>query len=138
MPATVLAVSTSDGIWLGASGTPERGGTVGVTTNARFRVASITKVLRRGDRVATGGRTPARAGRRGPPDYLPDGGVGPVTIRQLLNHTSGIPDYSMSDDFNAGLLKHRERRWTAAELVALWCRSTEPIAPGTDYAILEH
>ncbi len=133
MPATVLGVSTSDGIWLGASGTRELGGTVGVTTNARFRVASITKIF-----VAVTVLQLVEERRLGLDDvvaqYLPDGGVGSVTIRQLLNHTSGIPDYSMSDDFNAGLLNHRERRWTAAELIAL-VKDKEPnFAPGTDYA----
>ena len=131
--ATVLGVSNSDGIWLGASGTPERGGTVGITTNARFRIASITKVF-----VAVIVLQLVEERRLGLDDvvrhYLPDSEFGSVTIRQLLNHTSGIPDYSMSDDFNAGLLKHRERRWTAAELLAL-VKDMEPnFAPGTDYA----
>jgi D-alanyl-D-alanine carboxypeptidase len=133
VPATVLAVSSSDGIWLGASGTPERGGTVGITTNARFRVASITKVF-----VAVTLLQLVEERRLGLDDvvrhYLPDSEVGAVTIRQLLNHTSGIPDYSMSDDFTAGLLNHRERRWTAAELLALVKDKEPDFAPGTDYA----
>jgi D-alanyl-D-alanine carboxypeptidase len=131
--ATVLGVSNSDGIWLGASGTPERGGTVGVTSNARFRVASISKVF-----VAVIVLQLVEERRLGLDDvvshYLAEGPVGSVTIRQLLNHTSGIPDYSMSDDFNAGLLNHRERQWTAAELLALVKDKEPDFAPGTDYA----
>ena len=133
VPATVLGVSNSDGTWLGASGTPERGGTVGITSNARFRVASITKVF-----VAVIVLQLVEERRLGLDDvvshYLPEGLVGSVTIRQLLNHTSGIPDYSMSDDFNAGLLNHRERQWTAAELLALVKDKEPDFAPGTDYA----
>jgi D-alanyl-D-alanine carboxypeptidase len=133
LPATVLGVSTSDGIWLGASGTRELGGTVGVSTNARFRVASITKIF-----VAVTVLQLVEERRLELDDvvaqYLPDGAVGSVTIRQLLNHTSGIPDYSMSDDFNAGLLNHRERRWTAAELTALVKDKEPDFAPGADYA----
>jgi D-alanyl-D-alanine carboxypeptidase len=132
VPATVLGVSTSDGTWLGASGTPERGGSLGVSTDAQFRVASITKVF-----VAVVALQLVEERRLELDDvvshYLPDGAFGSVTIRQLLNHTSGIPDYSMSDDFNAGLLNHRERRWTAAELLALVNDKEPDFAPGTDY-----
>ena len=133
MPATVLGVSTSDGTWLGASGTPERGGTLGVSPNSRFRVASITKVF-----VAVVVLQLVEERRLELDEvvshYLTDGAFGSVTIRQLLNHTSGIPDYSMSDDFNAGLLNHRDRRWAAAELLALVEDKEADFAPGTDYA----
>jgi D-alanyl-D-alanine carboxypeptidase len=133
VPATVLGVSNSDGIWVGTSGTPERGGTNGITRNAGFRVASITKVF-----VAVIVLQLVEERRLALDDlvahYLPDGAFGSVTIRQLLNHTSGIPDYSMSDEFNAGLIKHRERRWTAVELLALVKDKEPDFAPGTDYA----
>ncbi|HLM22040.1 MAG TPA: serine hydrolase, partial [Propionibacteriaceae bacterium] len=46
IPAVVVGITHSDGrTWLGVSGTPERAGPVAVTTDARFRIASITKVF---------------------------------------------------------------------------------------------
>jgi D-alanyl-D-alanine carboxypeptidase len=133
IPAVVLGVADSDGTWMSASGTLERAGTTPVTTEARFRIASITKVF-----VSVVVLQLVQEGKLDLDDplsrHLPDYREQRVTIRQLLNHTSGIPDYSMSDGFNKELLNHRERQWTAAEVLAL-VKDTEPdFAPGTDYA----
>jgi D-alanyl-D-alanine carboxypeptidase len=76
-------------------------------------------------------------GRLGPDDpasrYAPDAAPWPVTIRQLLNHTSGIPDFGMADGFGEQLAAHRNRRWTAAEVVALVADKEPAFPPGTDY-----
>jgi D-alanyl-D-alanine carboxypeptidase len=134
IPAVVVGVAHSDGRrWLGASGTPERAGPVAVTTDARFRIASITKVF-----VAVVVLQLVEEGKLELDDplsrYLPDYSAQGVTIRQLLNHTSGIPDYSMSDDFNKNLLNDRERRWTTAEVLALVKDKEPDFRPGTDYS----
>src|SRR5919112_6891209 len=134
IPAVVVGVADSDArTWLGASGTPERAGTVAVTTDARFRIASITKIF-----VAVVVLQLVEEGKLELDDplsrYLPDYSAQGVTIRQLLNHTSGIPDYSMSDDFNKNLLNDRERRWTAAEVLALVKDKEPDFRPGTDYS----
>jgi D-alanyl-D-alanine carboxypeptidase len=135
IPAVVVGVAQSGGrTWLGASGTPERAGSVAVTAEARFRIASITKVF-----VAVVVLQLVEEGKlelddplsRFLPDYPTQGGV---TIRQLLNHTSGIPDYSMSDDFKKDLLNDRERRWTTADVLALVKDKEPDFAPGTDYS----
>jgi D-alanyl-D-alanine carboxypeptidase len=134
LPAVVLGVwDSGGGRWLGASGTPERAGTVGVTTDARFRIASITKVF-----VAVVVLQLVEEGRLGLDEpvfrYLAADAPRHVTIRQLLNHTSGIPDYSMSDGFSKQLLEHRERRWTADEVLALVKDKESDFPPGTGYA----
>jgi len=134
IPATVLAVRAADGgSWVGADGTPERDGRIPVTSDAPFRIASITKLF-----VAVVVLQLVQEGRLRLDDpasrYVPAAAVWHVTIRQLLNHTSGIPDYGMSDDFNDELVDHRERRWTAPEIVAL-VTDKEPTFPaGTDYS----
>ena len=133
IPAAVLGVANSDGrTWLGASGTPDRTGQVSLSADARFRIASITKVF-----VAVVVLQLVEDGKLELDDplsrYLPDYSASRVTIRQLLNHTSGIPDYSMSDDFNKELLTHREHRWTAAEVLALVKDKKHEFAAGTDY-----
>jgi len=134
VPAVMLGVSDSDGgSWVGASGTPERAGAVGVTTDARFRIASITKVF-----VAVVVLQLVEEGRLGLDEpasrYLAADAARYVTIRQLLNHTSGIPDYSMSDGFNKQLLEQRERRWTADEVLALVKDKESDFAPGSGYS----
>jgi D-alanyl-D-alanine carboxypeptidase len=134
IPAAVLGVADSNGrTWVGASGTLEQAGSVPVTTQARFRIASITKVFVSIVvlQLVEEGKLQLDAPLSHHIPAYPDQRV---TIRQLLNHTSGVPDYSMSDDFNKGLLDHRDRRWTAAELLAL-VKDTKPdFTPGTDYA----
>ena len=134
IPAAVLGVAHSNGpTWVGASGTLEQAGSLPVTTEARFRIGSITKVF-----VSVVILQLVEEGKLQLDDplshHLPAYPDQRVTIRQLLNHTSGVPDYSMSDDFNKELLNHRDRRWTAAEVLAL-VKDTKPdFAPGTDYS----
>jgi D-alanyl-D-alanine carboxypeptidase len=133
-PATVLGISTGDGeTWVSADGTPERDGHAPVRTNAPFRIASITKVF-----VAVVVLQLVEEGRLGLDDpasrYAPDAASWPVTIRQLLNHTSGIPDFGMADGFGEQLAAHRDRRWTAAEVVALVANKEPAFPPGTDYS----
>ncbi len=40
-----------------------------------------------------------------------------ITIRQLLNQTSGLPDYSTSDEFSAALIADPDRIWEPQELL---------------------
>lgn len=44
-------------------------------------------------------------------------GIGEVTLRQLLNHTSGLADY-LDDSFADAALVHITRRWSEAEALA--------------------
>jgi len=133
IPATVLGVIHPGGSWRGADGTAERGGSAPATTDAPFRIASITKVF-----VAVVVLQLVEEGKLGLDDpvstHLASYTLEPVTIRQLLNHTSGIPDYTLATGFNKQLLEHRDRRWTTAEVLAL-VQGKEPQFPaGTGYA----
>jgi D-alanyl-D-alanine carboxypeptidase len=132
-PATVLGVATGDGeTWVGADGTPEREGQP-IRTDAPFRIASITKVF-----VAVVVLQLVEEGRLGLDDpasrYAPDAAPWHVTIRQLLNHTSGIPDFGMADEFGEQLAAHRDRRWTAAQAVALVADNEPTFPPGAGYS----
>jgi D-alanyl-D-alanine carboxypeptidase len=67
-------------------------------------------------------------------DYLPDFEHDRrITVRQLLNHTSGIPDYGRTKEFNEGLIADRDRRWTTHEVLALVEGVRPDFAPGADY-----
>ncbi|MER5786874.1 serine hydrolase domain-containing protein [Streptomyces sp. NPDC001980] len=63
-----------------------------------------------------------------------------ITVRQLLNHTSGIFNYTADDDFGRtyflkdGFFKHRYDTLTPAGLVAIATQHEPAFAPGTSWA----
>jgi D-alanyl-D-alanine carboxypeptidase len=116
-----------------AAGTAERGGGAALTVNAPFRVASITKLF-----VATVVLQLVQEGRIGLDDALARHvtgypGADGITVRQLLSHTSGVPDYGLADGFGRQLLADRERRWRTDEVLALVAGARPDFPPGTDY-----
>jgi D-alanyl-D-alanine carboxypeptidase len=57
-----------------------------------------------------------------------------ITIRMLLNHTSGIPDFFQSTKFEKALNKSKKRAWTAAEVLAAYVRPGVVFAPGAGWS----
>jgi D-alanyl-D-alanine carboxypeptidase len=134
VPAVSVAVNaTGRPPVLAVSGTAERGGGAPVTVDAQFRVASITKLF-----VATVVLQLVQEGRLRLDDVLAGfvpafPGTERITIRQLLNHTSGVPDYQRSAHFGQRLLHDRQRRWRTDDVLALVSGARPDFAPGTDY-----
>ena len=59
-----------------------------------------------------------------------------LTLRQLMNHTSGLRDHVWMPDFHAALAADMQRVWRPEELVA-YVLDTEPLFPagaGWSYA----
>lgn len=87
-----------------------------VHASDRFRIGSITKtfvaalVLRL---VEDGRLRLSDPVERWLPGLVPDGHA--ITVRQLLSHTSGLPDYVDDEQ----LIVDRDRHWQPRELVAL-------------------
>ncbi len=113
--------------WSGAAGHARSGGEALKPTFA-FRIASVTKpyVAAAILRLAEDGRvdidapvgpllSPATAVQLASGGYDP----GVVTVRQLLNHTSGLPDHSVLKAYIAAVQAAPQRRWTRAEQIAL-------------------
>lgn len=117
----VLAEVRDDrGVWRGRSGVAELGTTRAVPLNGRFRAGSITKTfvatvvlqlvdedeLRLDDTV-----------EKWLPGVVPNGRH--ITVRMLLNHTSGLYDYKKTLPLppTQEFLANRWRTWTAAELI---------------------
>ena len=132
IPAVTLAVDEPHRFDVAASGTTERAGRSPITPDAQFRVASITKLF-----VATVVLQLVQEGRirldDHLTDYLPEFGQGNgATVRQLLNHTSGIPDYERVEGLNEDVVTHRDRRWSTQELLHLISDVRPEFPPGTD------
>lgn len=104
-----------------------------VSVDAPFRVASITKLF-----VATVVLQLVEEGRLGLDDPLARHVSGfpradRITIRQLLSHTAGVPDYGLADGFGRRLLADRNRRWRTDEVLALVAGARPDFAPGAGY-----
>ena len=72
------------------------------------------------------------------PGLVPGGGA--ITVRQLLNHTSGLADYAPDEDdtFIMRVLADRRRTWDPHELVAIGTAQPPLFAPGAALVVLEH
>lgn len=114
-------VRDEHGVWRADSGVAELGTTRAVPVDGRFRAGSITKTF-----VATVALQLVGEGRlrlddtveAWLPGVVPDGHR--VTVRQLLDHTSGLYDvlHTLPMPPGQAFLDNRWRTWTAAELVA--------------------
>ncbi len=134
LPAVTLAVDAPGRpLFAAAAGTAEGGGGAPVTVTAQFRAASITKLF-----VATVLLRLVEEGRltlddplaRHVPGYP---GAERITIRHLLTHTSGVPDYGLTAGFGRRLLADRERRWHTDEILALVAGTRPDFPPGAGY-----
>jgi D-alanyl-D-alanine carboxypeptidase len=100
----------------------------------RVRVGSVTKTF-----VATIVLQLAAEGtlglddpiQRRLPGLIPGGAV--ITIRQLLSHTSGIPDYA-DDAFVHGVFDDPRRIWAPRELISRATSQPVLFAPGARFA----
>ncbi|WP_245669199.1 serine hydrolase domain-containing protein [Nocardia speluncae] len=158
MPGVFAEVRAGDQVWGHASGVADLASGRPVSPDMRHRIGSVTKTF-----TAVAVMQQVEQGRidLDAPigDYLPDVVPGErsrkITVRMLIDHTSGLPDYlpyafpSVAGMFTGGevsaqsLDDNRFRKWDAAELIALGVNAPagEPGAlPGvysnTNYRIL--
>ncbi len=134
LTAAQVRVSGSAGRWYGTAGVAERDTGRAVRARDTFRIGSITKVF-----VATVVLQLAAEGRvaveapiqRHLPGLLP-AGFPPITVLQLLNHTSGLPDEEGTPDLSTpeAVARHRYDRWTPRQLVALLPPGPMKFTPG--------
>jgi D-alanyl-D-alanine carboxypeptidase len=136
LPGLQGAVILSDGSrWTGGSGVRELGATRReAAPDSSFVVGSVTKTfvaalivqLAEERRLALGDRL-----SRWFPRY--PGATG-ITIRQLLNHTSGIYNYFAHPRYDALVFKRPSHRWTTQEILALTGKAYFPPGRGYHYS----
>lgn len=113
-------VRDEDGVWRSTSGTAEEDRIQPVPVNGRFRTGSITKtflatvILQLVDEQRMSLDDTVEAWL---PGVVPDGDG--ITVRHLLNHTSGLYDFLRTLPFppRQAFFDNRWRTWTASELV---------------------
>jgi len=134
MPGAVVLVKDREGTRIGAAGFADVGHRRAMRTNSSFRIGSVTKSF-----VATLVLELAQRGalrlddsiERWLPGRVPNGGA--ITLRQLLNHTSGLYDYS-ADPRLADSMYRRPVPWLPLSLLAVGTSHPPLFAPGTGWA----
>ncbi|MEN8651282.1 serine hydrolase domain-containing protein [Streptomyces sp. 21So2-11] len=143
VPGVVAQARDDDGSWTGTAGVANLKTGREREAPDRYRVGSITKTF-----VATVLLQLQAEGKLDLDDtvdqWLPgvirgNGNDGRrITVRQLLNHTSGIYSYTEDADFlksvfGDGFFKHRYDTWTPGQLVKTAMRHKPDFAPGTSW-----
>ncbi len=137
-PGVVLLVSNPAGTWVEARGLADLSQNTPIKTSDHFRIASTSKMF-----VSVVVQQLAEEGRLTLDDpmsrYL-DAEISDqiangeaMTIRQLLNMTSGIFNYTESDDFYDAVYDDPQHVWTAAETVRYAYNEDAYFAPGEGY-----
>jgi D-alanyl-D-alanine carboxypeptidase len=131
-PGAAARVRDEHGVTQAASGVADLRSGRPMRPGLHYRVGSLTKpfvatvVLQL---VAEGRLSLQDTVERWLPGILPYGDQ--VTIRQLLNHTSGVPDYTLEPIVRLYTFPHaRFRVWTPRQLVALVADQPPDFPPG--------
>lgn len=132
MPGATLGVRLADGrSAVVAAGSTDDAGGQPIHPGHRFRIGSITKtfvavlvlqlvddgLVELDERLAS---------------YLPEAPFAEqVTVRQILSHTSGVPDFGSQSEYAQLMIVQPARRWTAADVLALVADRPLDFEPGS-------
>ncbi|MGW4892255.1 serine hydrolase domain-containing protein [Kitasatospora sp. NPDC004240] len=145
MPGLFAEVRDGDQVWRGAAGVADTATGRPVTAGLRHRVGSITKTF-----TAAAVLQQVEAGRIGLdtpigrylPGLVPRGRGGAITVRMLINHTSGLAEYLpyaypslkalpvLADTGPQSLDEHRLTRFDPVELIEMGVTAPAVGTPG--------
>lgn len=136
IPGAVLAVNIPGyATWTGASGYIDRSKTQPITPDTRMRIASISKtftaavVLQLVDEGRLSLDAPLATWY---PTLVPRSDE--ITVRRLLNHTTGLHDYLEDGEFLGQAYSAPDYRWLPAELATYAGQKGFLFVPGTPNA----
>ena len=138
--AVVVEVRDFGKVWRGSSGVAELGSAKPVAVNGRFRAGSITKSYVATVVLQLAGERRLRLDdtvERWLPGVVADGGR--ITLHHLLQHTSGIVNYTNTREFRTlygtadQVLALRDRTWAPKELLNFTTGQPLLFEPGTSW-----
>jgi peptidoglycan/LPS O-acetylase OafA/YrhL/CubicO group peptidase (beta-lactamase class C family) len=132
IPGAVLSIELADGTtWIGASGRADRASGEPMTPEMRVRIGSLSKMFTAVvvlQLVEEGKLELDKSVATWLPDLLPDGDA--ITVRQLLQHTSGLYDYFEDRALVREAYAEPERVWEPRELVEYAVQFPSAFEPG--------
>lgn len=136
LPGISILIRDNNGVWVSASGKADIGKNIDMAPCTVSKAASLTKTF-----IATLTLKLVEEGKFGLDDlltkWLPDEVLNKVknaresTVRQLLNHTTGIADVIEDNAFYLAVLNNPPKKWTPEELVKFVYNDDPEFAPGT-------
>jgi D-alanyl-D-alanine carboxypeptidase len=142
-PGAVIGLWTPQGDWVWATGKSDLATQALISAPDRYRIGSMTMMF-----TGTVVLQLVQEKKLSLADTLDKYHVGVpganrITLKMLLNHTSGIFDYTATPKFAKAFQANPLRRWTSEELVRLAAASPPYFAPGkgwqfsnTNYVLL--
>ncbi|HDR8183570.1 TPA: beta-lactamase family protein [Bacillus thuringiensis] len=134
-----ILVKTYEGgkTWGYAAGVADLSTKKPMKTDFRFRIASVTKTFTATVVLQLAGENRLNLDdsiEKWLPGVIQGNGYDAkqITIRQILNHTSGIAEYSRTKE--ADFFKHRNKSFTAEDLVKLGLSLPPDFAPGKGWS----
>lgn len=129
----VVAVQGPGGTWSKAYGLADPGNGVPMATDTHQRIGSVTKTF-----TGTLVLQLAEAGKLSLEDpisrYAPEVPNGAnITLRMLLNMTSGISSYTLNDNFTRELFADPTKTWTPDQLLAIGLALPPQFTPGKEF-----
>ena len=134
-PGAVVYLRTPTATRSGAAGFADVTARTTMHASDRYRIASVSKAF-----VAVVVLQLEAEGKldiddpvdRWLPALVPNGRA--ITIRELLNHTSGLYDYTADLAFGAEVLANPSRQWTPSELAAVGLAHPPLFAPAANWS----
>ncbi|MEU7897211.1 serine hydrolase domain-containing protein [Nonomuraea sp. NPDC049152] len=130
--AAVVRVGGTKGTWKGVTGVGDLRAKRPARDDVRFRAGSVTKMFTAAvvlQLVAEGKVSLDGTVQEYLPGLLP-ADYPPITVGQLLNHTSGLPSPEIDGGFEE-VYRTRFKTWTPKEYVALAVENPVEFTPGT-------
>lgn len=133
LPGVAAAVDVDDCTWRGAAGVSDTVAKRPMAPEALFRVGSITKTF-----IATLAlmlRAEDELSLEDPVSKYVDGipGGDGITLREILNHTSGLHDYTENEDFARAAAADPTRAWTPRQLIDYGAAKPPYFKPGQGF-----
>jgi D-alanyl-D-alanine carboxypeptidase len=135
IPGMIVGIWTPDqGKWVQAFGNAKLNPITGMTVHKGFRIGSVTKTF-----TATVILQMVDRGQIDLDETINNLGFNDVhnsdmiTVKQLLNMTSGLPDYTHDEEFIDAFLNNPTNVWTPQELVDMAMVRPVNFQPGENY-----